>query len=68
LIWNPETAALARDHNDANVCAVGARQHEQSEVLELVKIFISRPFSNDQRHVRRIGKIATFEQTGEVLY
>jgi len=68
LIWNSETAALARDHNDANVCAVGARQHEQSEVLELVKIFISRPFSSDQRHVRRIGKIATFEQTGEVLY
>lgn len=68
LIWNPETAALARDHNDANVCAVGARQHEQTEVLDLVKIFISRPFSQDQRHVRRIGKIATFEQTGEVLY
>jgi ribose 5-phosphate isomerase B len=68
LIWNPETAALARDHNDANVCAVGARQHEQLEVLDLVKIFISRPFSKDARHVRRIGKIAAFEQTGEVLY
>jgi ribose 5-phosphate isomerase B len=68
LIWNAETAALARDHNDANVCALGARQHSQHEVLELVKIFISRPFSGDQRHVRRIGKIAVFEQTGEVLY
>jgi len=68
LIWNAETAALARDHNDANVCALGARQHSQDEVLELVKIFISRPFSGDQRHVRRIGKIAVFEQTGEVLY
>lgn len=68
LIWNPETAALARDHNDANVCALGARQHSDAEVLDLVKIFISRPFSGDQRHVRRIGKIAVFEQTGEVLY
>lgn len=68
LIWNAETAALARDHNDANVCALGARQHSQAEVLELVKIFISRPFSGDQRHVRRIGKIAVYEQTGEVLY
>ena len=68
LIWNEETAALARDHNDANVCAVGARQHDHAEVLELVKIFISRPFSGDARHVRRIGKIATYEQTGEVLY
>ena len=68
LIWNSETAALARDHNDANVCALGARKHDQAEVLELVKIFISAPFSGDQRHIRRIGKISVFEQTGEVLY
>lgn len=68
LIWNAETAALARDHNDANVCALGARQHSQAEVLELVKIFVSKEFSNDERHVRRIGKIASFEQTGEVIY
>ena len=68
LIWNPDTAALARDHNDANVAAVGARQHSQQEVLELIKIFIERPFSNDERHVRRIGKIAKFEETGEVIY
>lgn len=68
LIWNPDTAALARDHNDANIAAVGARQHDQAEVLELIKIFIDRPFSNDERHVRRIGKIAHFEQTGEVRY
>lgn len=68
LIWNAETASLARDHNDANVCAVGARQHSQEEVLELVKIFVSAPFSNDERHVRRIGKIASFEATGEISY
>lgn len=68
LIWNPDTAALARDHNDANVCALGARQHSQQEVLELVKIFIGKDFSNDERHVRRIGKIATFEQSGEIVY
>jgi len=68
LIWNPETAALARDHNDANVCALGARQHTQTQVLELVKIFIGGDFSNDERHVRRISKIAHFEKTGEVIY
>lgn len=68
LIWNQDTAALARDHNDANVCALGARQHSQQEVLELVKIFIGKDFSNDERHVRRIGKIATFEQSGEIVY
>lgn len=68
LIWNEETARLARDHNDANVCALGARQHSQAEVLELVKIFVGSEFSNDERHVRRIGKIATYENTGEIVY
>jgi len=68
LIWNPDTAKLARDHNDANVCALGARQHTQAEVLDLVKIFVESGFSNDERHVRRIGKIAQFEKTGEVIY
>ena len=68
LIWNQDTAALARDHNDANVCALGARQHSQQEVLDLVKIFIGKDFSKDERHVRRIGKIATFEQSGEIVY
>ena len=68
LIWNESTAKLAREHNDANVAAVGARQHSQEEVLKLVHLFIAEPFSNDERHVRRIGKIASFENTGEVIY
>lgn len=68
LIWNESTAKLAREHNDANVAAVGARQHSNQEVLGLIESFIAEPFSNDERHVRRIGKIATFESTGEVVY
>lgn len=68
LIWNDSTAKLAREHNNANVAAVGARQHSNEEVLELIKAFINEPFSNDERHVRRIGKIAKFEATGEVVY
>jgi len=67
LVWNLDTAKLARQHNDANVIAVGARQHGKEEVLELVKAFIAEPFSQDERHVRRIGKIATYEQTGDIL-
>lgn len=68
LIWNADTAKLAREHNDANVCALGARQHGKEEVLELVKIFVATPFSDDERHVRRIAKIASFEATGEISY
>lgn len=66
LAWNLDTAKLARQHNDANVIAVGARQHSEPEVLELVRAFIAEPFSHDERHIRRIGKIATFEQTGDI--
>jgi ribose 5-phosphate isomerase B len=66
LAWNQSTAQLAREHNDANVIAVGARQHSQAEVLELILTFLREPFSQDERHVRRIGKIAVYEQTGEV--
>lgn len=67
LAWNESTAKLAREHNDANVIAVGARQHSKEEVLHLIELFIGEPFSQDERHVRRIGKIAAFEQTGEIL-
>ena len=66
LVWNEDTAKLAREHNDANVVAVGARQHDQAEVLELIKAFIAEPFSQDERHIRRIGKIASYEQTGDI--
>jgi ribose 5-phosphate isomerase B len=67
LAWNEDTAKLARSHNDTNVVALGARQHSKEEVLELIKLFIAEPFSGDERHARRIGKIATYEQTGEIL-
>ena len=67
LVWNLDTAKLARQHNDANVVAVGARQHDQAEVLELIRAFVAEPFTHDERHARRIGKIAAYEQTGEIL-
>lgn len=67
LAWNESTAKLAREHNDANVIAVGARQHSQEQVLQLIELFVGEPFSNDDRHIRRIGKIGTYEQTGEIL-
>lgn len=67
LAWNESTAKLAREHNDANVIALGARQHSMDEVLHLIELFIAEPFSQDERHIRRIGKIATYENTGEIL-
>lgn len=67
LAWNFDTARLAREHNDANVVAVGGRQHTLEEATELIKAFLEEPFSNAERHVRRIGKIATYETAGELV-
>jgi ribose 5-phosphate isomerase B len=62
LVWNRETAELARAHNDANVCAIGARQHSVEEATELVLHFLVSPWSGEERHVRRIGLIHDYEQ------
>jgi ribose 5-phosphate isomerase B len=67
LAWNLSTAKLAREHNDANVVAVGGRQHSVAEATAIIEAFLAEPFSNDERHARRIGKIAAYERTGEVI-
>ena len=36
LVWNEDTAKLARQHNDANVISVGARQHTEEELEDLI--------------------------------
>jgi ribose 5-phosphate isomerase B len=66
LAWSVETARLAREHNNAQVVAVGARMHTFEEVQQLVEVFVHTPFGDEQRHQRRIAMIADYEETGEV--
>lgn len=61
LVWSERTARLARQHNDANVIAVGAREHSPEEIIDLVQIFLEEPFTRDERHQRRIEQIAVYE-------
>lgn len=61
LAWNHTTASLAREHNDANIVAIGGRQHTSEEATQIVEAFLEGNFSNGQRHVRRIAQIAAFE-------
>lgn len=67
LVWSIATAELAREHNDANVIAIGARQHTFDEVAGFIDRFIATPFSNEERHVRRIAQVADFERDGSLL-
>lgn len=66
LVWNTSTALLARQHNDANVISIGARQHTVEEATTLIDIFLDEPFSEEERHARRIRQLAEFEETGTI--
>ena len=61
LAWNTTTAVLARAHNDANVLAIGARQHSIDDATAIVEAFLAEPFSGDARHQRRIDQVAAYE-------
>lgn len=67
LVWSIATAELAREHNDANVIAIGARQHTFEEASAFIDRFIQTPFSGEERHSRRIAQIAAFERDGSLL-
>ncbi|GAA2002747.1 ribose-5-phosphate isomerase [Brevibacterium samyangense] len=66
LAWNTEIAKLAREHNDAQIVSVGARQHSQEEAFAIVDAFLAEPFSGDERHSRRIGIMRAYEDNGTV--
>ena len=66
LVWSEETAALAREHNDANVVSLGGRMHSVQELTRYVEVFLATPFSADERHVRRIGQVGDYESSREL--
>ncbi|RGE18081.1 ribose-5-phosphate isomerase [Leucobacter sp. wl10] len=66
LVWSESTAALAREHNDANVVSIGARQHPIEDAIRFIDLFIATPFSGDERHVRRISQLGEYERTGAI--
>ena len=57
---NVDTARLAREHNDANVLAMGGRVVNGTEAIEMVQAFLSTTFAGG-RHARRVEKITQIE-------
>jgi ribose 5-phosphate isomerase B len=66
LAFSEDTARLAREHNDANVLSLGARMYDTSAAARYAEIFLSTGFSGEPRHVRRIGMLTSYEETGEL--
>jgi ribose 5-phosphate isomerase B len=66
LAWTQETARLARQHNDANVLSLGAREYSVEDAVGFAKVFLDTPFSEEPRHARRIAELTDYEKTGKL--
>lgn len=64
LAFSEETAKLGREHNDANVLSLGARMYDEAAAVGFAEVFLATPFSEADRHVRRIALLTGYEQTG----
>lgn len=53
----PHEVVVSREHNDANILSLGSRFINEAEAKDAVKTFLTTPFSEDERHVRRLKKI-----------
>jgi RpiB/LacA/LacB family sugar-phosphate isomerase len=61
LVYNIEAASLSRKHNNSNVLVLGARFTESSQMLEIVKTWLSTDFEGG-RHLRRVQQIKKIER------
>jgi ribose 5-phosphate isomerase B len=62
LVTSVETARLSREHNDANIMALGGRTTPVDRALEIVRTFLQTGFDAGGRHSRRIEKIAALDR------
>ena len=62
VAWSEETARLARQHNDANVLAIGARTTPKDDIPKIVTAWFSTNFEGG-RHAERVAKITDVERS-----
>lgn len=60
VAWSDETARLARQHNNANVLAIGARTTPPGDIPSIVRAWFSADFEGG-RHTERVQKISNIE-------
>ena len=62
LVSDEKTAALSRQHNDANIFCAGARMTPLPRIAESLKVWLQTPFEGG-RHQNRVNKISAIEST-----
>ena len=62
VVYDEYSARMSREHNDANIAALGARTTDVETAKQLIKLWLETPFSGGERHMRRIKKIAETEK------
>lgn len=63
LAVNARNVQLAREHNNANVMSIGFDFIKEEELEKLLEVFLKTPFTNEERHTRRIEKIKDLENS-----
>lgn len=66
LVQDQKTAQISKEHNDANVLALGGRILSIEEALGIVQTWLNSPFSQEERHQRRINKIKDIETKEQI--
>ena len=62
LVGSKDAAILTREHNDTNCLALSAKYTGPVLAKEIVELWLNTPFSNNERHLRRINKISEYEE------
>ena len=66
LVYNREAAVLSREHNDSNVLVLGSKFVDTTEMLEIIKLWLSTGFEGG-RHLRRKEQIQNIERAVSLM-
>jgi len=58
-----EIITLSKIHNKANILSLGAKFIDKQQAIEIIKLWLTTDFTNEERHLRRINKISKFESS-----
>jgi ribose 5-phosphate isomerase B len=64
----PDIVKLTKEHNHANVLSLAATFVSEDEAKDMIRIWLTTPFTFEERHVRRLKEIQQIEDTGRVQH